>query len=117
MAGSSSVVSAVVALARERPEIGKVRAARELRERGIQLSPSAVHTIWAQRGLASSYDRLMLRARRSESSLSEAQRALLRRGADQPARQREKRQRTKRESSSARAAHRRGGARLQRERL
>jgi len=74
--------TAALALAKERPEIGKVRAARELRERGIHLSPSGVHAIWARHGLASSYARLMLRARRAGSgkaSLSESQQALLRR--------------------------------------
>jgi len=50
--------TAALALARERPEMGKVRAARELRGRGIQLSATAVHTIWKQHGLATSYDRL-----------------------------------------------------------
>lgn len=82
-AASTSAQSAVIALAKERPEIGKVRAARELRERGIHLSPSAVHAIWARHGLGSRYDRLMLRARRAGSgkaSLSESQQALLRRG-------------------------------------
>jgi AcrR family transcriptional regulator len=72
----------VLALAQERPEIGKVRAARELRSRGIQLSPSGVHAILTEHGLATSYDRLKLRAGRSgdrKSELSEAQRALLRR--------------------------------------
>ncbi len=62
--------------------MGKVRAARELRSRGIQLSPSRVHAIWKQNGLASSYQRLMSRRRegRSEkSSLSDSQRALLQR--------------------------------------
>jgi len=79
---SSSARSAAVALAKERPEIGKVRASRELRERGIHLSPSAVHAIWARHGLASSYDRLMLRARRAGSgkaALSASQQALLQR--------------------------------------
>ena len=62
--------------------MGKVRAARELRSRGIPLSPSRVHAIWRQNGLASSYQRLMSRRRegRSEkSSLSDSQRALLQR--------------------------------------
>jgi AcrR family transcriptional regulator len=79
---ASSAESAVIALARERPEMGKVRAARELRDRGIDLSPSGVHAIWARHGLASSYARLMLRARRAtsgRSALSESQQALLRR--------------------------------------
>ena len=62
--------------------MGKVRAARELRSRGIQLSPSRVHAIWRQNGLASSYQRLMSRRRdgRGErTSLSESQRARLQR--------------------------------------
>lgn len=54
--------------------MGKVRAARELRGRGIRLSASAIHAIWKQNGLATSYDRL-----RRGSALSEAQRARLRR--------------------------------------
>jgi AcrR family transcriptional regulator len=52
-----------------------VRAARELRSRGINVSPSRVHAIWKQNGLASSYQRLLSR----RSMLSESQRALLQR--------------------------------------
>lgn len=77
-----SAKKAALALARERPEIGKVRAARELRSRGIRLSPSAVHALWKRHGLASSYERLKFRAGRSEAgkaTLTESQRALLRR--------------------------------------
>jgi AcrR family transcriptional regulator len=62
--------------------MGKVRAARELRGRGIQLSPSRVHAIWKKYGLASSYQRLMSRrreARGDKSPLSESQLALLQR--------------------------------------
>ena len=62
--------------------MGKVRAARELRSRGIQLSPSRVHAIWQQNGLATTYERLRLRAGRGEAgraALSDSQRALLRR--------------------------------------
>ena len=62
--------------------MGKVRAARELRDRGILLSPSAVHTIWTRHGLATSYDRLKMRAGRGnagKAALSESQRARLRR--------------------------------------
>ena len=55
--------------------MGKVRAARELRGRGIHLSASAVHSIWKQNGLATSYERL----RRGRAGLSESQRARLRR--------------------------------------
>ena len=75
MSTARSAKSAALALARERPEIGKVRAARELRGRGIHLSASAVHSIWKQNGLATSYDRL----RRGRAGLSESQRARLRR--------------------------------------
>jgi TetR/AcrR family transcriptional regulator, cholesterol catabolism regulator len=70
--------TAALALARERPEMGKVRAARELRGRGIHLSASAVHSIWTQHGLATSYDRLKRRAGR-RSTLSDSQQAQLRR--------------------------------------
>jgi AcrR family transcriptional regulator len=66
--------TAALALAKERPEMGKVRAARELRGRGIHLSASAVHSIWTQHGLATSYDRL-----KRGRALSESQRARLRR--------------------------------------
>jgi AcrR family transcriptional regulator len=74
LSSARSAKSAALALARERPEIGKVRAARELRGRGIQLSASAVHSIWKEHGLATSYDRL-----KRGRALSEAQRARLRR--------------------------------------
>lgn len=70
--------NAALALAKERPEMGKVRAARELRGRGIQLSPSAVHAIWTEHGLATSYDRLKMRAGR-RAALSDSQQARLRR--------------------------------------
>jgi AcrR family transcriptional regulator len=74
--------NAALAIARERPEIGKVRAARELRRRGVRLSPSAVHAIWKLHGLATSYERLRSRAGRGQPGmavLSDSQRALLRR--------------------------------------
>jgi AcrR family transcriptional regulator len=72
---------AVLALARERPEIGRVRAARELGERGIEVSPSRVQAIWTRHGLATPYARLMRCADGGvgTSALSEAQRDLLRR--------------------------------------
>lgn len=82
MSIARSAKNAALALAKERPEIGKVRAARELRRRGIRLSPSAVHAIWKRHGLASSYERLKLRAGLGEvrsTALSDSQRALLRR--------------------------------------
>jgi AcrR family transcriptional regulator len=75
-----SARTATLALAKERPEIGKVRAARELRGRGIQVSPSGVHAIWKRNGLGTSYERLLSRARSSHvTALSDSQRALLKR--------------------------------------
>ena len=81
MSAARSTRAAVLALARERPELGKVRAARELRGRGIRVSPSAVHLIWQQHGLASGYQRLLLRQREAGSAkaLSHSQRRLLQR--------------------------------------
>jgi len=90
----------VLALAMERPELGSVRAARELKARSVRLSPSGVRAIWERHGLATTYQRLMLRKREignGNSDLSESQRALLQRirvtrrlssreGADAPAR-------------------------------
>lgn len=73
-----SAENAALALAKERPEMGKVRAARELRGRGIELSASAVHSIWTRHGLATSYDRLRMRAGR-RAALSDSQQARLRR--------------------------------------
>jgi TetR/AcrR family transcriptional regulator, cholesterol catabolism regulator len=74
-------MAAVLALAKERPEFGKVRAARELRARGIRVSPSGVHLIWRRHGLARGYERLMLRRRETgtEKGLSASQRSLLQR--------------------------------------
>lgn len=77
-----SARKAALALAKEHPELGRVRAARELRGRGIRLSASGVHSIWKQHGLATSYDRLKMRASRSvagSAALSDSQRARLRR--------------------------------------
>jgi AcrR family transcriptional regulator len=73
--------AAVLALAKERPEWGKVRVARELRSRGVRVSPSTVHLIWTRHGLAHSYQRLLLRRREAgtEKSLSPSQRSLLQR--------------------------------------
>src|SRR4051812_22631620 len=72
---------AVLALARERPEWGKVRVARELLARGIRISPSGVHLIWSRNGLAHSYQRLLLRRREAgtEKGLSLPQRDMLQR--------------------------------------
>ena len=76
-----SPTEAVLALAKERPELGVVRAARELRRRGVRLSPSGVRAIWQRHGLATSYERLMSRKREAgeTAALSETQRALLQR--------------------------------------
>jgi AcrR family transcriptional regulator len=82
MAVSRSARTAALALARERPEIGKVRAARELRSRGIHVSPSGVHAIWTRHGLATTYQRLVLRTRSGDAktaALSDSQHRLLKR--------------------------------------
>src|SRR5687767_5710626 len=78
---STATTGAALALARERPEMGVVRAARELRKRGVRLSPSGVREIWARHGLRTSYQRLLSRKRVNgdHAALSEAQRALLQR--------------------------------------
>ena len=79
---AGSATNAVLALARERPEIGVVRASRELRKRGVRLSPSGVRLIWARHDLATAYQRLMLRKREADKgrpALSESQRATLER--------------------------------------
>ena len=96
---SRNATEAVLALARHRPELGVVRAARELRKRGVRLSPSGIREIWARHNLGTSYQRLLSRKREGsgdEAALSEAQRALLQRmrvsrrigpaGAEAPAR-------------------------------
>jgi AcrR family transcriptional regulator len=81
MATRSSATGAVLELAQERPELGVVRAARELRRQGVRLSPSGVRAIWQRHGLATSYERLMSRKRGTgaTAALSESQHALLRR--------------------------------------
>jgi TetR/AcrR family transcriptional regulator, cholesterol catabolism regulator len=79
---SRSATEAVLALARQRPELGVVRAARELRKRGVRLSPSGVREIWARHNLGTSYERLLSRRREGngeDAALSESQRALLQR--------------------------------------
>ena len=82
MANRRGRIEAVIALAKERPELGVVRAARELRKRGVRLSPSGVREIWARHGLGTSYERLLSRKREGsgeEAALSDTQRALLQR--------------------------------------
>jgi TetR/AcrR family transcriptional regulator, cholesterol catabolism regulator len=79
---SRNATEAVLALARQRPELGVVRAARELRKRGVRLSPSGVREIWARHNLGTSYERLLSRKREGngeDAALSESQRALLQR--------------------------------------
>jgi len=81
MSAARSVKAAVLALAKERPEWGKVRVARELHARGVRVSPSSVHLIWTRHGLAHSYQRLLQRRREAgtEKGLSPSQRSLLQR--------------------------------------
>jgi TetR/AcrR family transcriptional regulator, cholesterol catabolism regulator len=79
---SRNATEAVLALARQRPELGVVRAARELRKRGVRLSPSGVREIWGRHNLGTSYERLLSRRREGngeDAALSESQRALLQR--------------------------------------
>lgn len=62
--------------------MGVVRAARELRKRGVRLSPSRVRSIWERYDLGTTYQRLMLRKReagKGNSSFSDSHRALLER--------------------------------------
>jgi AcrR family transcriptional regulator len=78
----SGAVHEVLALAKERPEMGVLRAARELRSRGVRLSPSGVRAIWARHNLRTSYERLLSRKRERSGEaavLSDIQRALLQR--------------------------------------
>lgn len=78
----SGAVEEVLALAKERPEMGVLRAARELRNRGVRLSPSGVRAIWARHNLGTSYERLLSRKRERSGEaavLSDTQRALLQR--------------------------------------
>jgi transposase InsO family protein len=49
---------AVLALALEYPAYGQVRAANELRKRGIELSPSGVRGVWDRHGLRTTKQRL-----------------------------------------------------------
>lgn len=81
MAVTHSTEAAVLQLAGERPEWGKVRAARELNKRGVKVSPTIVHLVWRQHGLTSSYERLLKRRRDvgSDQPLSASQLSLLQR--------------------------------------
>jgi TetR/AcrR family transcriptional regulator, cholesterol catabolism regulator len=80
MSSVRSVKAAVLALAKERPEWGKVRVARELCGRGVRVSPSSVHLIWTRHGLAHGYQRLLRRRQAgTEKGLSPSQRNLLQR--------------------------------------
>jgi AcrR family transcriptional regulator len=75
--------AAVLALAGRHPELGKVRAARELRRGGVRVSPSGVQAIWRRNGLATSYQRLLSRKRKTNgtaSPLTDSQLSLLKRG-------------------------------------
>jgi AcrR family transcriptional regulator len=75
-------VEAALAFARQHPEIGQFRASRELRIRGVQLSPSGVRAIWKRHGLETSYHRLLAKQRETgtdDAVLTEAQRARLQR--------------------------------------
>ncbi len=75
-----SAEAAVLELARSQPEIGQFRAAAQLRERGVVISPSGVRAIWKRHGLATTLQRLSARgngAGRPAAVLSESQRRRL----------------------------------------
>lgn len=78
-APAGSTEAAVLALARSRPEIGQFRAAAELRERGVTISPSGVRAIWKRHGLTTALQRLSARGSRGRApvALSDAQRSRL----------------------------------------
>jgi AcrR family transcriptional regulator len=78
----SSPELAAVALAVKFPEMGQFRAARELQQQGIRLSPSGVRAIWKRHGLATLYERFLARQRETAAELpplTEAQKSLLQR--------------------------------------
>jgi len=52
------IEAAVVAIAVEQPAWGQARVANELRQRGIELSPFGVRTIWLHHDLATMKHRL-----------------------------------------------------------
>jgi AcrR family transcriptional regulator len=72
---------AVLAIAREWPEMGRVRAARELARRGFAVTPARVQAVWSRHGLATPLARLKRRAGNGSgvALLSETQRDILRR--------------------------------------
>lgn len=76
---AGSAEAAVLAFARARPEIGQFRAAAELRERGVAISPSGVRAIWKRHGLTTTLQRLSARGSvgRAPAALSDAQRRRL----------------------------------------
>jgi AcrR family transcriptional regulator len=69
----------VLALARSQPEIGQFRAAAQLRQRGVTISPSGVRAIWKRHGLTTALQRLSTHGEtaRARNTLSEAQRQRL----------------------------------------
>lgn len=69
----------MLALARSHPEIGQFRAAAQLRERGVVISPSGVRAIWKRHGLTTALQRLSARGNRGgrKEALSDAQRSRL----------------------------------------
>ncbi len=55
---TSTIVAAVVAIAVEQPARGQARVAKELRQRGIEVSPFGVRNIWLRHDLARMKHRL-----------------------------------------------------------
>lgn len=84
MAGGtpSGVEQAALRYAREHPQRGQARAARDLTRAGQAVSASGVRNLWLRHGLETAYKRLKAVARESGSAaaLTERQRDLLRRG-------------------------------------
>ncbi len=74
------IEDAVVSVAEEQPAYGQVRAANELRRRGITISPAGVRCVWVRHGLETFKKRLKLleeKAARDGIVLTESQVAAL----------------------------------------
>ena len=75
------IEQAILQHARDFPDHGQARVAQEMAARGLRISASGVRYIWQAHDLETAYKRLKaLQASSGDDSLSESQRALLRRG-------------------------------------
>src|ERR1039458_9909483 len=80
----SQTEAMVLTYAASMPELGQFRVADALCQRGIQISPSAVRTIWKRHDLETLYKRVLAieqRGTRSGPRMTEAQRARFKRAA------------------------------------